>query len=304
MVTEEVLRSGTHQIPLEEIYAEYQDRQHFSTPKLEELSEDMKASGQAQAIMVRPKLGERGKYVIVFGERRVRAARMLGWTHIRAEVRDISDLEAARLQYSENQARVDLNPIEDARAIRRRMQAEGWNFVQAAAGLGRRETSLHERVKLLDLIPPMVKLLELDHTRVSCGVAMIKLNPEMQMGAFDYLMNLMKTSRPHVATFERYCDQLYMIQQQRPLFPLDALAEGLPLTETLQTSSGSGSTDSVPAYSTHPRLPKLPRGRNVGIVLERYIAQLKKDNDPVRQEAARVLEHLYAGLRATGKIKG
>ena len=68
MSEDAILRSGTHQIPLDEIYAEDQDRQHFSTPKLEELAAAMQALGQAQAIMVRPKPGERGKYVIVFGE--------------------------------------------------------------------------------------------------------------------------------------------------------------------------------------------------------------------------------------------
>lgn len=300
-----ILREGTHLIPLSEIYAEDQDRTTFSKAKLEELAADMKVSGQAQAIMVRPKPDKRGKYVIVFGERRVRAARMLGWEQIRAEVRDIDSLETARLQYSENQARVDLNPIEDARAIRRRMQAEGWNFVQAAAGLGRRETSLHERVKLLDLIEPMVQMLELGQVKVSFGVAMIRLNTEMQWAAYGYLQ---KQSKPQVAIFERYCDQLYMRQQQPALLPLEEVEQGIQPTYSAGGTQGGGvdasGTDSVPAYSPHPGLPKLPRGKSVGVVLEKYIEQLREDSDPVRQEAARVLEHVYSDLRASNKIKG
>jgi ParB/RepB/Spo0J family partition protein len=301
-----ILRDGTHLIPLSEIYAVKQDRQDFNDVKLELLAADMGASGQAQAIMVRPKPCEQGRYVIIFGERRVRAARMLGWQDIRAEVRDIDDLEVARLQYSENQARVDLNPIEDARAIRRRMQAEGWNFVQAAAGLGRRETSLHERVKLLDLIEPMVQMLELGQVKVSFGVAMIRLNTEMQWAAYGYLQ---KEARPQVASFERYCDQLYMRQQQATLLPLEEFEQGLPSaystgpSGTGDAGAENSGTESVPAYSPHPGLPKLPRGKSVGIVLEKYIEQLREDSDPVRQEAARVVEHVYGELRAANKIR-
>lgn len=304
-----LLREGIHQIPLGEIYAEEQVRQIFNTSKLQELAADMKASGQAQAIMVRPKPSEHGMYLIVFGERRVRAARLLGWPDIRAEVRDIDDVKAARLQYSENQARIDLNPIDDARAIRRRMQAEGWNYVEAAAGLGRKENSLRERVKLLDLIRPMIQMLELEQIKVSFGVAMEKLNPEMQQVAFAFLTNRMK--RHEVKIFQDYCNKLYMRQQQPSLLPLDMLEQGESpasyyshsLQDEGEGEGESGGTDSVPPYSRHPYLPKLPRGKNVGIVLEKYIEQLKADDDPQRHEAARIVEHIYVELRAANKIK-
>ncbi len=105
-----ILREGIHQIPLDEIYAVEQVRLHFSKEKLQELADDMAASGQAQAIMVRPKPSEQGKYLIVFGERRVRAARLNKWPTIRAEVIDLSYLEAAQKQWAENQARVNLQP--------------------------------------------------------------------------------------------------------------------------------------------------------------------------------------------------
>lgn len=295
-----ILREGIHQIPLADIYAEEQVRGIFNKAKLQELADDMKASGQAQPIMVRPKPGEKGKYLIVFGERRVRSARLLGWPTIRAEVQDIDDLEAARLQYSENQARVDLNPIDDARAIRRRMDAEGWNYVQAATGLGRKENSLRERVKLLDLIEPMQQMLELEQVGVSFGVAMIRLNPVMQQFALDYLTNRMK--RHEIKLFQEYCNKLYMMQQQPELFPLELLEQGESPVYGDSPQDGSG-TDSVPHYPRHPYLPEIPRARSVGIMLEKYIEQLKGDPDPIRQQAASVVEHVYAELRAAKKIK-
>ena len=90
---------------------------------------------------------------------------------------------------------MDLTPIEDARAIRRRMEAEEWNFVQASDGLGRPPSTLRDRVKLLDLIPQMLQLLERDEKRVSFGVAMIKLDPDAQFKAFDYLIETLRRAR-------------------------------------------------------------------------------------------------------------
>jgi ParB family transcriptional regulator, chromosome partitioning protein len=297
-----ILREGIHQIPLADIYAVEQVRQHFSEARLQELADDMKASGQAQAIMVRPKPSENGKYLIVFGERRVRAARLLGWDTIRAEVRDIDDLEAARLQYSENQARVDLNPIDDARAIRRRMDAEGWTtFVQAATGLGRKENTIRERVKLLDLIEPMQDMLEKEQVGVSFGVAMQKLNPAMQQLAVKYLRSV---SRVDIKTFQQYCDKLYMAQEQPTLFPLEEFEQGLPSKYSSGPQGGDvSSTESVPQYQRHPYLPEIPRARNVGTMLEKYIEQLRNDPDYVRREAANVVEHIYVELREAKKIK-
>ncbi len=321
-----ILQDGIHQIPLDEIYADVQVRLNFSDDRLKELAADMEASGQAQAIMVRPKPSDKGTYLIVFGERRVRAARINGWSTIRAEVMDIDDLEAARLQYSENQRRVDLNPIDDARAIRRRMEAEGWNYVQAAAGLGRKETSLSERVRLLGLIEDMRDLIEREEVGVSFGVEMEKLNPEMQQAAYRHLL---KMPRFEIKPFREYCDRLYMQQQQPSLLPLEEVEQGLPSVYTSGPSpqavnaaspvtylgnvsgpgqqpanAGEGSTDSVPRFIKHPELPEIKRGRNVGAMLETDIEDLRNDPDIKKQEAASVVEHIYVELRRANKIKG
>lgn len=322
-----ILRDGIHQIPLDEIYAVEQVRLNFSPTKLQELADDMAASGQAQAIMVRPKPSDKGKYLIVFGERRVRAARINKWPTIRAEVADLTDLEAAQKQWAENQARVNLNPIDEAWAIKRRMDAEGWSsYALAAEKLGYKENTLRERVKLLALIEDMRDLIEQEKVGVSFGVEMQKLNPEMQQAAYRYLL---KMPRFDIKAFKDYCHKLYMQQQQPSLLPLEEVEQGLPSVYTSGPSpqavnaaspvtylgnvsgpgqqpanAGEGSTESVPRFIKHPELPEIKRGRNVGAMLETYIEDLRNDPDIKKQEAARVVEHIYVELRAANKIKG
>src|SRR6266540_4344877 len=84
---------------------------------MEELTASVKARGVAQAILVRQK--DDGTYQIVFGERRWRAAKDAGHTTIKAEVRELDDLEAALEQLAENMDRKDLTSLEKAKALRR-----------------------------------------------------------------------------------------------------------------------------------------------------------------------------------------
>ena len=93
----------------------YQFRQTFDEEKLRELSESMQQVGLKQPIFVRP-IGDR--FEVVSGERRLRAAKLLGWTSISAVVQSLSNLDAAIGGLVENVQREDLTPIERARAFK------------------------------------------------------------------------------------------------------------------------------------------------------------------------------------------
>ncbi len=93
----------------------FQFRQTFDEDKLRELSESMQQVGLKQPIFVRP-IGDR--FQVVSGERRLRAAKLLGWTSISAVVQNLSDLDAAIGGLVENVQREDLTPIERARAFK------------------------------------------------------------------------------------------------------------------------------------------------------------------------------------------
>jgi len=103
-------------IPIDEIVPNpNQPRRRFSEEELKELAESIKEFGVLQPIIVREK---DGKYEIVAGERRWRAAKMAGLSRIPAVVKEVSDEEMMILSLVENLQREDLNPVERARAIK------------------------------------------------------------------------------------------------------------------------------------------------------------------------------------------
>jgi ParB family transcriptional regulator, chromosome partitioning protein len=125
-----------------------QPRKVIEQAAIESLASTMKAEGQLQAIIVRRHPEITGRWVLVAGERRWRAAKYLGWPRILASVRD-GDPEIASLL--ENIQRVDLNPIEEARAIRRLMDLKGISQTKLAESLGRSVSDLNGVLGILDL---------------------------------------------------------------------------------------------------------------------------------------------------------
>jgi len=94
-----------------------QPRRHFDEDALADLSQSIKNFGIIQPLVV--KQAENGYYVIVAGERRWRAARLAGLTHVPAIVKDYTDAEVLQVALIENVQREDLNPIEEAMCYRR-----------------------------------------------------------------------------------------------------------------------------------------------------------------------------------------
>jgi ParB family chromosome partitioning protein len=109
------VEDGLREIPPELIQPNArQPRRTFDQARLAELAESIRTRGVLQPIVVRPLAG--GSFELVAGERRLRAARMVELETIPALVRDTADGETLELALAENMARVDLNPVEEARA--------------------------------------------------------------------------------------------------------------------------------------------------------------------------------------------
>ncbi len=100
-------------IPIDKILPPSENRDDLGD--LDQLAASIKARGVAQAVHVRPK--DDGTYQIIFGERRWRAAKAAGLTEIKAEIRELDDLETALEQISENMDRKDLSSLEKAKAL-------------------------------------------------------------------------------------------------------------------------------------------------------------------------------------------
>ena len=125
-----------------------QPRQAFDQASLKELSDSIRQMGILQPILV---CKREGRYRIIAGERRWRAARLAGLTEIPAIVRQMGDVERMEAALVENIQREDLNPIEEAQAVKALMTQCGLTQEAAAARLGRSRPALANLLRLLNL---------------------------------------------------------------------------------------------------------------------------------------------------------
>lgn len=134
-----------------------QPREEFDPEALERLAGSIRSRGQLQPIRVRWDEG-RGSYVVVCGERRWRAANMAGLATVQCVIMDgpATPAELLALQVVENLLREDLRPVEQARAYRSMMQANGWTAAQLARELDVDHTGVSRALALLEL-PPAVQ---------------------------------------------------------------------------------------------------------------------------------------------------
>ena len=150
-----------------------QPRRDFSASDLQELQHSMQASGLLQPIAVRPR--KDGRFELIAGERRFRAAGQLGWKTIPAFVRDVSDEQLLSLALVENLQRADLNPIEEAEGYRQLINEFGLAHQQVAQAVGKDRSTITNALRLLALPEDVQRLvrdgsLTLGHARALLGV--------------------------------------------------------------------------------------------------------------------------------------
>jgi ParB family chromosome partitioning protein len=139
-------------IPIELIGANpRQPRREFAEEELEELAASIRERGVLQPILVRPAPGEGGRYQIVAGERRWRAAQRAGLRDIPAVVRDLDDLKTLEIAIIENVQRVDLNAIEEAFGYRDLIDQFGRTQEEIAGIVGKSRSHVANAIRLLGL---------------------------------------------------------------------------------------------------------------------------------------------------------
>jgi len=164
---DEVLAQSLRQLPLEDIMPNpYQPRGPLEDSDLAGLAESIKTSGLIQPVIVRPK---EGKYELIAGERRLRAAGLAGLETIPAMVRQASEEEMLELALIENIHRSDLNPIERAEGYLAYLNRFSFTQTEAAERLGEDRSVIANYLRLLEL-PEDVKEMLIER-RLSMGHA-------------------------------------------------------------------------------------------------------------------------------------
>lgn len=135
-----------------------QPRRDFDEDALLALAESIRSRGLLQPIVVRPLPG--GTFELVAGERRLRACRLAGLERIPAVVRQAEDWERLDLALAENMARVDLNPVEEARACSMLVEDLGLTKGEVGRRVGKSRVAVSNLIRLLDLPDEVLELIE------------------------------------------------------------------------------------------------------------------------------------------------
>lgn len=152
---------------------QYQPRSDMREESLQELADSIRAQGVVQPIVVRSI--SLGKYEIIAGERRWRAAKMAGLKDMPVVIRNVSDQSAMAMGLIENIQREDLNPVEEALAIRRLIDEFELTHQMAADAVGRSRAAVSNLLRLFELNEDVKKLLEdreieMGHARALLGL--------------------------------------------------------------------------------------------------------------------------------------
>ena len=213
----------------------YQPRQDMHTSALEELANSIKAQGVIQPIVIRPIDGE--KYEIIAGERRWRATQLAGLDTIPAVIRKVPDESAIAMALIENIQREDLNPIEEALALKQLQDEFELTHQQVAHAVGKSRTAVTNLLRLVALDNEVKKLLEHGDLEMGHARAVLSLAPEQQRLAAHQMVGKAMSVRQAEVLVRRIQQQQSEAVPQHSIDPdtqklQDGLAEqiGVPVS--------------------------------------------------------------------------
>jgi ParB family transcriptional regulator, chromosome partitioning protein len=167
----------------------YQPRTRMDEGALYELAESIKAQGIMQPILVRRLVegANAGKYEIIAGERRFRAAKLAGLDSVPVLVRDVPNEAAAAMSLIENIQREDLNPLEEAHGLQRLVKEFGLTHEQAAQAVGRSRSAASNLLRLLNLAEPVQTMLMAGDLDMGHARALLALERAAQITAANQI---------------------------------------------------------------------------------------------------------------------
>jgi len=169
------------QIPIERLKpGSYQPRREYDEQALDELAGSIRVHGIIQPIIARS--GEQANsYEIVAGERRWRAAQRAELHEVPVIVRDIDDNSALAMSLIENIQREDLNPVEEAMALKRLSQEFSMTHDDIAQSVGKSRATITNLLRLLGLRPKVLEHLSLGRIEIGHGKVLLALDGDMQV---------------------------------------------------------------------------------------------------------------------------
>jgi len=204
------------QVAVSQIDPGNNDRTVFDARRIEDLAASMAEVGQQQPIVLRPR---GGRFEIIAGERRYRAAVSLGWDAITADVREgLEDWEAAAIMLLENVGREQLNPIDEGRAYSVRQDRFGWEVERIARSVGVKVDHIERRIALLNLAPEIQGLVASGNIPLAHAETLVSLDLNRQRIAVRALNS---GAGLRLGDFRRMVADLQAEQDQQSLFAIE-----------------------------------------------------------------------------------
>lgn len=185
-------RSKLMEISTSDIVAnEGQPRKNFNEEDLKDLAASIEKYGIIQPLLLKKK---EDKYEIIAGERRFRAAKLACLEKVPAIVKDITDHESSRIAIIENIQRKDLNPVEEAMSYRHLLDSQDLTQKELAEEIGKSRQYIGNTIRLLNLDPRVLKLLEEEEISVSHGKKLLSIKDGEKQ--YKEAMRIIKDSLP------------------------------------------------------------------------------------------------------------
>lgn len=185
---------AVQQVPIDRLFASpLQPRKHFAEATLTELKDSIRQLGIIQPLIVR-RLGE--NFELVAGERRWRAAKLIGLDTVPIIQREATDQEVLEMALIENLQRHDLNPIEEAGGYTRLAREFGLKQEEIALRVGKGRASVANAIRLLDLHGTIQDYIASSQLSVGHGKAILAVkNPDEQIAAAEHVLRQKMTVR-------------------------------------------------------------------------------------------------------------
>ena len=159
----------------------YQPRQAFDEADLADLCDSIRTHGFLQPIVVRP---WEGRYQLIAGERRLRAAQMAGWERVPVQIRDVPDQQMAELAIVENVQRKDLNPIEKATSFKRYIDQYQCTQEDLSARVNIDRSTIANLLRLLELPEEVKSMVTRGELSAGHARALLPLGDEHEQAEF------------------------------------------------------------------------------------------------------------------------
>lgn len=219
---------GTYaQLPVEWLQrGKYQPRRDMHEDALQELASSIQTQGVMQPIVVRLIAPER--YEIIAGERRWRAAQLAGLASIPAIIREVSDEAAIAMALIENLQREDLNPIEEAVALKRLQDEFDLTHQEVAQAVGKSRAAVTNSLRLLNLNAEVSRLLEHGDLEMGHARCLLALEASQQAEAAKEMVSRGLSVRQAEALVRKWLEQTPKANAKTPPSPdIKKLEEGL-----------------------------------------------------------------------------